>query len=307
MIEVEHLTQRYGTFEAVRDLSFAVEASQVVGFLGPNGAGKSTTLRVIASYLAPSEGKVVVGGHDVLTHPYAVRSSLGYLPERCPLYEELTVRAHLEWIARLQGLDRSARRLAREREVARCGLADVAERRVGDLSKGYRQRVGIACALIHEPPILVLDEPTSGLDPNQVLEVRALVRALGEERTVLFSSHVLSEVEATCERAVVIHHGRVVADATLSALLAQVSLGAIEVRSPDASALLPLLRARANLEVVELDAERLEVRPTVAQTDLGAEVFRCAKDADLVLSEIAPRRVSLEDVFAHLTQQQGSA
>jgi len=301
VIEVDHLTQRYGAFEAVRDLSFEVSAGQIVGFLGPNGAGKSTTLKVISTQLAPSAGSVRVGGHDVLDAPFKARSLLGYLPERCPLYAEMTVREHLEWIGRLHGLSRADSRSAADREVQRCGLREVAARGISELSKGYRQRVGIGCALIHEPPVLVLDEPMSGLDPNQVLEIRGLVRELGRERTVLFSSHVLSEVEATCERALVVHRGRIVADEAISSLLERVSGGGLEVRSEDSRAP-EVLATLPDVELQELGPGRYGLEPTQAREDFGAEVFACAASAELVLSELAPRRVTLEQVFARLTQ-----
>lgn len=301
MIEVDHLTQRYGSFEAVHDVSFRVDAGQIVGFLGPNGAGKSTTLRVISTQLAPSAGRVSVGEHDVLASPFAARSLLGYLPERCPLYSELSVRQHLEWIGKLHGMNREARRSAADREIERCGLAEVAEREVADLSKGYRQRVGIGCALIHEPRVLVLDEPMSGLDPNQVLEIRALVRALGEERTVLFSSHVLSEVEATCERAVVIHRGRIVADEGIGLLLARVSGGSLEVKSVDERAG-EVLETLAGVTLKSLGPGHFDLTPESPREDFGAEVFRCARQGEVELSEITPRRVTLEQVFAQLTQ-----
>jgi gliding motility-associated transport system ATP-binding protein len=302
VIEVDQLTQRYGAFEAVRGVSFEVGAGQIVGFLGPNGAGKSTTLRVISTQLAPCEGSVRVGGHDVLAAPFQARSLLGYLPERCPLYPELAVREHLEWIGRLHGLARDEYRIAAEREIDRCGLQEVAERGVSELSKGYRQRVGIGCALIHEPPVLVLDEPMSGLDPNQVLEIRALVRTLGQERTVLFSSHVLSEVEATCERAVVVHRGRIVADEAISSLLERVSGGGIEVKSEDPRAP-EVLGTLPEVQVQELGPGRFALQPAGEREDFGAEVFSCAAGADLVLSELAPRRVTLEQVFGRLTQE----
>jgi len=305
VIEVDQLSQRYGAFEAVRGVSFEVGQGQIVGFLGPNGAGKSTTLRVVSTQLAPSEGRVRVGGHDVLEAPFQARSLLGYLPERCPLYPEMAVREHLEWIGRLHGLSRGERQSAAQREIERCGLGEVAERAVSELSKGYRQRVGIGCALIHEPPVLVLDEPMSGLDPNQVLEIRALVRTLGQERTVLFSSHVLSEVEATCERAVVIHRGRVVADEAIQSLLGRVSGGGLEVRSEDPRAP-EVLGTLEGVEVEELGPGRFALQPTAEREDFGAEVFSCAAGAELVLSELAPRRVTLEQVFARLTQEGGA-
>lgn len=304
MIEVESLTQRYGSYEAVRDVSFAVGRGEVVGFLGPNGAGKSTTLKVIASFLAPSAGRVAVGGFDVASDPLSVRATLGYLPEHCPLYDEMLVTGLLDFVGQVRGLTRDERRAATGRVVARCRLEEVAERAVSDLSKGYRQRLGLAQALLHDPPVLVLDEPTSGLDPNQVLEMRSLVAELGEKRTVLFSSHVLSEVEATCERVVVIHQGRVVADDRVKALRERITGGAVEVvaQSEGGQGLGQALAAAAGVARVEvLGGGRVRVWPEEGVEDLAARLFAWARDSERVLVELAPQRVALEDVFAALT------
>lgn len=310
MIEVEHLTQRYGPFEAVRDLSFQVAPGEVVGFLGPNGAGKTTTLKVVASFLFPSEGKVRVQGHDAATSPLQVRAALGYLPERCPLYPEMSVLEHLRWVGGMRGLSKSSLAVGIERERSRCGLEEVSARLVSELSKGYRQRLGLACALLHDPPVVVLDEPTSGLDPNQVLEMRALVRDLGQERTVLFSSHVLSEVVATCTRAIVIHQGRRVADEAIAALIQGASSGALRVRCERALALAPRLRALAGVRSVEEVAEEpwdLVVFPHDPTRALGAAVFALARDEGFELSELSPLTSSLDDVFARLTRTAGPA
>ena len=312
MIEVSSLTQAYGRYVAVRDVSFRLEAGEVVGFLGPNGAGKTTTLKVIAAFLSPTRGQVRVHGHDVAREPLAVRRALGYLPEHCPLYEEMLVRELLLFVARVRGLERSARAAALGRVVERCALEDVLLRPVGELSKGYRQRVGIAAALLHEPPILVLDEPTGGLDPNQVLEVRELVRALGRERTVLFSSHVLSEVEATCERVVVIHQGRLVADEALEALRERARGGALRVRfSGPAPDVLAALRALPEVGRVEPEgqgpAPRFTVHPAPGAGDLAGVLFRLAVARGLELVELAPRPVALEDVFRTLTRSERDA
>lgn len=306
MIDVSTLTQRYGTYTAVSDLSFGLEAGEVVGFLGPNGAGKTTTLKVLAAFFAPSEGQVVVGGFDVLTEPMRVRQALGYLPEHCPLYGEMIVRDFLEFVATVRGLDRDARPRAIGRVAEQCGLAEVMARPCSDLSKGYRQRVGIAQALIHDPQVLILDEPTSGLDPNQVLEVRGLVRELGKERTILFSSHVLSEVEATCDRVVVIHQGRKVADAGLDELKQRVTGGAVRARfesgPEDLAARVGALEGVEGVKVVGgADSGLLRVRPAEGVANLEARLFRFASKQDLVLTELAPIQITLEDVFATLT------
>jgi ABC-2 type transport system ATP-binding protein len=309
VIEVDGLTQRYGTYTAVRDISFALGDGEVVGFLGPNGAGKTTTLKVLASFFAPSAGRVQVGGFDVLRQPLEVRRVLGYLPEHCPLYGEMLVSEFLEFVARVRGLSPAERAAAIARVSEQCGLSEVVARPCADLSKGFRQRVGIAQALLHDPKVLILDEPTSGLDPNQVLEVRALVRELGSARTVLFSSHILSEVEATCRRAVVIHQGRLVADGTLDELKRRVTGGAVRLRCADApDDLVQRLDALEGVAGASDDGDGLfSVRPAEAVSDLPERLFSFAKDADLVLSELAPLRITLEDVFTNLTGgQRGS-
>ena len=304
VIEVESLTQAYGRYVAVRDVSFRVEAGEVVGFLGPNGAGKTTTLKVIAGFLSPSAGRARVHGHDVAARPLEVKRALGYLPEHCPLYEEMLVRELLLFVARVRGLEREERGRALSRVVERCALGDVLFRPVAELSKGYRQRVGIAAALLHEPPILVLDEPTGGLDPNQVLEVRELVRALGSERTVLFSSHVLSEVEATCRRVLVIHQGRLVADSSLEALRERVRGGALRVRFGAAPPELePALRALPEVGRLQPGGGpgAFVVHPAPGAQGLEGALFRLAVARGLELLELTPRPVALEDVFQALT------
>ena len=305
MIEVCSLTQRYGQYTAVEDVSFQLAAGEVVGFLGPNGAGKSTTLKVLATYLAPTRGTAVVGGHDVRRDPLAVRRALGYLPEHCPLYGEMVVRDFLSFVAKVRGLSPAERATALARVTEHCRLEEVIDRPCSDLSKGYRQRVGIAQALLHDPKILILDEPTSGLDPNQVLEVRQLVRELGRQRTVLFSSHILSEVEATCPRVVVINHGRLVADGQLEGLKQRITGGSLRVRfaSPPEDV---AQRLRGVEGVASVDSngstEGLHlVRPEPEVDDLAARLFRFAAGGDLVITELAPVTVSLEDVFGTLT------
>jgi ABC-2 type transport system ATP-binding protein len=220
MVEVRALCKSWGPRPALRDVGFAIGSGEIVGILGPNGAGKTTTMRILTGYLAATSGKVRVAGHDVLDDPDAVKRHVGYLPETPPLYPELTVGQSLRFVAELRGYDRRARVLAAGTAMERVGLGGWEDRRVGTLSKGYRQRVGIAQAILHAPPVLILDEPTSGLDPAQVGEIRALIRALAGSHTVLLSTHVLAEVEAMCPRAVVLAAGRVRADGPLDALRA---------------------------------------------------------------------------------------
>ena len=216
MIVVEHLTKYYGEYPAVRDVSFEVPRGRVVGFLGPNGAGKSTTMRILAGFLTATGGRASIAGHDVFADPIAVRRRIGYMPESCPLYPELRVSEYLKFRAGLKGLGWSARRKRIDYVVERCWLTDVRRQLIGTLSKGYRQRVGLADALLADPPVLILDEPTAGLDPAQIRETRKLIRELGTQHTMLLSTHILSEVEMTCDSVVVIYQGRVVEDGTLA-------------------------------------------------------------------------------------------
>ncbi|MDY3563701.1 ABC transporter ATP-binding protein [Gemmata sp. JC673] len=218
MIVVEHLTKYYGEYHAVRDVSFSVEKGQVVGFLGPNGAGKSTTMRILAGFLTASSGKATVDGRDVFWDPIEARRRIGYMPESCPLYTEMRVDEYLRFRAGLKGLGRSERRSRLGYVLERCWLTDVSRQIIGTLSKGYRQRVGLADALIANPPVLILDEPTAGLDPTQIRETRKLMRELGKEHTMLLSTHILSEVEATCDSVIVIYQGQVVEDGALAAV-----------------------------------------------------------------------------------------
>ncbi len=218
MIHVEKLTKFYGDYAAVRDVSFDVPKGKVVGFLGPNGAGKSTTMRILAGFLTATSGSATIDGLDVFWKPIEVRRRIGYMPENCPLYPELRVREYLQFRAGIKGLHGSTARKRIDHVIQRCWLTDVTRQLIGTLSKGYRQRVGLADALLADPPVLILDEPTSGLDPTQIHETRHLIRELGREHTLLLSTHILPEVEMTCERIIIIYRGQKVEDAELSEL-----------------------------------------------------------------------------------------
>lgn len=231
MIEVENLTKRYGTVPAVRGLSFAVGRGEIVGFLGPNGAGKTTTMRMLTTYLTPTSGRAKVAGLDVLDAPLEVRRHVGYLPENVPLYPEMRVGEYLSFRAKLKDVPRSKRRSAIDGVLGRCGLREVERRLLGQLSKGFRQRVGLAESLVHDPDLLILDEPTAGLDPIQVREVRALIKELGERHTILLSTHIMSEVEAVCGRVILIARGRIAIDDRLDHLQEGNAI-AIEARGP---------------------------------------------------------------------------
>ncbi len=209
MIEVEHLTKRYGSLTAVDDLSFKVDKGEVVGFLGPNGAGKTTTMRVLTGFLPATEGSARVGGHDIFEDPLAVKRKIGYLPEHPPLYRDMRVRSFLDFAAQIRGVPRSERKDRTADVMDRCGIADRADQLIGQLSKGYQQRVGVAQAIVHNPDVIVLDEPTIGLDPNQIREVRQVIKGLGREHTVILSTHILPEVEMVCDRVIIINKGQI--------------------------------------------------------------------------------------------------
>lgn len=233
MIEVERLTKRFAATTAVEGLTFSVGRGEVVGLLGPNGAGKSTTMRMLTTYLPPTSGRARLAGHDALEEPVQVRRHIGYLPESVPLYPEMRVREYLAFRARLKDLPRSARRAAIDQALERCGLEEAESRIVGQLSRGFRQRVGLADALLNDPEILILDEPTAGLDPLQIREVRSLIRELGQRHTILLSTHILQEVEAVCGRVIVIARGRLALDERLDRLQAgSESEIEVEVRAP---------------------------------------------------------------------------
>jgi ABC-2 type transport system ATP-binding protein len=218
MIEVRNLTKRYGDLVAIRDISFTADKGQILGFLGPNGAGKTTTMRVITGFMPASSGTVKVAGFDIFEDTYEVRRRIGYLPENPPLYTDMTVISYLRFAARIRGIARNELDDAVDRVLLKCGLADVNGRVVGHLSKGFRQRVGLAQALIHDPSVLVLDEPTIGLDPKQIIDIRQLIRELSGDRTVILSTHILPEVAQLCQKVVIINNGRIAVEAPLAEL-----------------------------------------------------------------------------------------
>ncbi len=217
-IQIQNLTKTYGQQKAVDDISFEVKAGEIVGFLGPNGAGKSTTMKIVTGYLAATNGSVLVNGFDVRTQSMAVRQHIGYLPEHNPLYLEMYVKEFLQFVGNLYDIKGATLRNRVAEMIELCGLGLEQHKKIGQLSKGYRQRVGLAQSLIHNPSVLVLDEPTTGLDPNQIVEIRTVIKNVGQDKTVLFSSHIMQEIEAICNRVVVINHGKIVSDSTLASL-----------------------------------------------------------------------------------------
>lgn len=310
MIEVEHLTKTYnGRVNAVDDLSFTVEKGQIYGFLGPNGAGKSTTMNIITGYISATSGKVTVDGHDIFTEPKAAKRCIGYLPELPPLYTDLTPREYLNIAAGLKNVPKAERRTQIEEIMEMTGIQDVSERLIRHLSKGYRQRVGLAQAMIGYPDILILDEPTVGLDPKQIIEMRELIRSLRERHTVILSSHILSEVSAVCDTVLILSHGRLVASDTpenLSRRLSACNTLLLTVRgNPETvrSALSPFgEQAAVSLSPSEAEPGAVDVRlETADETDLREPVFYRLASAKLPLLAMSCPRASLEDVFLELT------
>jgi len=303
MIEVRDLTKTFGAVEAVRGISFRVEAGEIVGFLGPNGAGKTTTMRILAGIFPPTSGEVRIAGRDPARDPLACRRAVGYFPEYAPFYPDLRVAGYLRFVARMKRLPRAERPRAVAQVLAWCGLEGVARRRVGTLSKGYRQRVGLAQALCGNPPILILDEPTIGLDPEQVVEIRDLVRALGGCRTVFFSSHILSEVEALCERVIVVVRGRLVGEGTareLSERVGRRQRGVLRVDGP-AEAVAAALAALPGVERVARAAAAF-----VLEADASGDVARAAGEAmaarGWTIRELREEMPDLEQIFLRLVR-----
>jgi ABC-2 type transport system ATP-binding protein len=312
MIQVERLTKRYGPTVAVRDISFSVPRGEILGFLGPNGAGKTTTMRILTGYLPADEGTVRVAGFDVAGEGLEVRRRLGYLPESAPLYEEMGVVDYLEYVAGMRGFKGEERTRRVKRMIDVCGLGPMIAKSIGQLSKGYRQRVGLAQAMIHDPDLLVLDEPTSGLDPNQIVEIRDLIRTLGREKTVLLSTHILPEVQATCSRVMIIARGEIVADDTPEGLARKATGGrelhaTIEGPGPDIEG--RLAAAAAELGAARFEGTtprgglrcRLSVPDAAAPEEAAAALFRLAAARGWTLTELRHESASLEEIFRSLT------
>jgi ABC-2 type transport system ATP-binding protein len=308
MIQVENLTKNYGTNCAVDRVSFNVHKGEVLGFLGPNGAGKSTTMKILTCFLAPTQGSVKVAGFDVFDESLQVRQRVGYLPEDTPLYKDMSVLEHLDFAANMHGM-KGDRVQARIKEIGgRCGLAEVAGKLVGELSKGYRQRVGLAQAMLHDPDILILDEPTSGLDPNQIAEIRALIKEVGKEKTVILSTHILPEVQATCSRMLIISGGKLVADGTPDELRAREKATRYRLvidSATAADAAKEKLGALAGVvgcqKVAGEDGAHTFAIDGEAKVDLRKSLFRLAVDSKWTLVELTRQAASLEDVFRNLT------
>jgi ABC-2 type transport system ATP-binding protein len=313
VIEVQHLTKRYGPITAVDDVTFRVERGEILGFLGPNGAGKTTTMRVLTGYMPPTEGKALVAGFDVLDQPLEAKRRTGYLPETPPLYPDMTVRDYLGFVARIKGVPRQERRTRIAGVMERTRIADVATRHCAKLSKGYRQRVGLAQALLHNPDVLILDEPTAGLDPKQIIETRKLIKELAGDHTIILSTHILPEVSQTCQRVVIINKGRVVAVDTPDNLTArlrgsesmyvQVDGGNGDVRAALESVpgvtRVATADTRERIVGFEVDSEK--------GRDVRRELAAAVVTHGWGLLELRPMRMSLEEIFLSLTTEDAAS
>jgi len=315
MIEVRDLVKDYDRTRAVDGINFSVPRGQIVGFLGPNGAGKTTTMKIITGYLKPTAGQAIVRDIPVEEDSVKTRSYIGYLPENAPLYEEMMVRDFLEFIADIRDIPKE-RRSARIRLMTEvCGIGDVLSKDIGELSKGFRQRVGLAHAMIHDPEILILDEPTSGLDPNQIAEIRTLIRELGREKTLIISTHILPEVQATCDRAIIISGGKLVADDSVESLMmgdgtrVRLSVVSPDGEGVDQQTIVDILSPVEGVQKVSVlaaedDLVQLDVLSGTGE-DLRRELFKAVADADLALIEMQRHTVSLEETFRQLTTEKG--
>ena len=307
MIQVENLTKRYAGGEAVRGISFSVEKGEVVGFLGPNGAGKSTTMRMLTGYLPATDGQIEVAGAKLPEESLLVRQRIGYMPENVPLYPEMRVEEFLQYRGRLKRVPRGEIQHRVGLVLDQCGLTEVRKKIIGSLSKGFRQRVGLADALVHNPMLLILDEPTAGLDPHQIRSFRELIKELGQDRTILLSTHILSEVEMVCRRAIIINRGKIEASDTLANLEKRVQAGAlqIEVKADPASAKQKISGIAEVSSVVELNraGDWISFEVTAAPgKDIRGEVDGLIKKENWPLREFRREKARLEDVFVELTQ-----
>ncbi len=313
MIEVKGLTKVYGQHEAARDITFSVERGEVVGLLGPNGAGKTTTMNMLTGYLSPTAGTASVGGHDVLEEPMEVKRRIGYLPENPPLYPEMTVAQYLRFAARIKKTPAASRRAELDRVLELTGIPDIRNRLIRNLSKGYKQRVGLAQAILGSPPVLILDEPTIGLDPRQIIEIRNLIRALGKEHTIVLSSHILPEVTAICTRVIIIHRGRIVASDTIGNLarkLAGSSGLTLRLEGQESTALAEL---HAVAEVAKASSMGSREPGTFdlrvqgrGDADVRRQVAHALARASCTILSMRSADIDLEDIFIQVTSEEGS-
>ena len=309
MIKVQDLSKNYGDVQAVKSINFEIDDGEIVGFLGENGAGKTTTLKMLTGYLVPTKGNVEINDLNINDSALEIQKQIGYLPELNPLYPEMSVYEYLEFIARVRNITGKSFREALARVVERCGLQGVVHKLVSSCSKGYKQRIGLAGSMIHDPKILILDEPVTGLDPNQIVEIRELIKSLGREKLVLMSSHILQEIQATVDRIMIIHQGEIVANGTNEELMSSFKGNTIlnlEVRNANENTLKDLSIAVANINVVEVNEKKdhhviqLEYSQ---ETDPREDLFNYAVNSGWIILKMTPTTTDLEDVFRKLTME----
>ena len=303
LLSAEQLTRRFGLQTAVQSVSFSVQQGEVLGFLGPNGAGKSTTMKMLTGNLAPDSGKIIINGIDLLDYPKSAKRHIGYLPENPPLYRELTVREFLQFCGRLHGLSSQSLKFAVDEVTHRCGLETMQQRLIGQLSKGYQQRCGIAQAIIHQPDVVILDEPTSGLDPIQIQQIRQLIRDIAHQHSVILSTHILPEVEMLCDRVQIMHQGQLVFSDTLQALQSQRQHAALKVafRLPPSVTTLAQLPGVTHVESLSKQQFRLHFLPEQDPTDA---LINVAVAENWQLTQLTPELDSLEQLFTQLVSQE---
>jgi len=309
MIEIKNLTKKFGANTVLDNISFTVNKGEVLGFLGPNGAGKTTTMKIITSFWTPTSGSVKIDGLEVSAHSLTTRKKIGYLPETVPLYDEMKVLEYLRFIGQIRGLDKEQAKQRIKEVVQICGLAKVVHQLIEELSKGYRQRVGLAQAIMHQPDILILDEPTTGLDPNQIVEIRELIKKIGQEKTVIFSTHILSEVSATCDRVIIINQGKIVGEGSPQELISKISVSEliyVKIKGPK-EIVSEKLREMENVESVEVkdreaeDVYGYEIKPR-SGVDLREYLSMTVMNNGWSILEFSKKSVSLEEVFRELTK-----
>ena len=307
-IVVENITKRYGAQKAVDKVSFNVKTGEVLGFLGPNGAGKTTTMKAITCYLAPNAGDIKVGGFSIWENPEEIKKNIGYLAETNPLYHDMTLIDYLNFVAELHAIPKHLIKDRILEMVNICGLEGEKHKKIGELSKGYQQRTGLAQALIHEPQVLILDEPTTGLDPNQIVEIRELIREIGKEKTIILCSHILAEVEATCDRILIINKGRIVADGTAGDLRKQAQgreILKVTVEGENSNNIFQSLQGLATVALVDFISKSENTFEVQSRPELSSrkEVFNMCVDKGWVLTELTPTETKLEDIFRELTMK----
>ncbi|MBW5398253.1 ABC transporter ATP-binding protein [Brachyspira pilosicoli] len=308
MISVKNLTKYYDDFQALKGISFEIKSGEIVGILGPNGAGKSTTLRILTSYLSPTSGDAIIDGKSILDKDIEIKKIIGYLPESAPLYNDMCVFDYLVYMADIQELNRNKLSERLNYVVEACSLKDVISKPIGELSKGYKQRVGLAGAIIHDPKILILDEPTNGLDPNQIVEIRELIKELGKEKTVLISTHILSEVEATCSRAIIINKGTIIADNDPKHLSVDNKISSIKLSlktNDNFEIIKTKLNSLDNIQDITLVEEDDNIKTIIVKTtdkEPIEKVYKFIKNTDWIIYEFVKEKENLETVFHTLTK-----